>query len=528
MILPPVGWILPLLLPFFAVPILGPTTRPDPAALTWKRNAAPARELPSRRVLRELKRELRERYPDKRRRAVARLAELDIPEAWELVLDALEDKSPEVADQAQLSISEWTDRRGLLLGKHGLAHPHELVRMRVAESFGRRTTPVDGTALARRLDPRQPRVARMLLWSLERLARGHRLRTRDPVLARRAEACLRGGLDAYLRADALAALAVMDPERAKEKLDELERDRDAAVRCAVLRVGEQLADAGHAERTANLILDESAAVRSQAIASLGTVASREAVVQLADALDREERPRLRLELVASLQRLTGRKYRDDPQNWKRFAGNLPRNWRPADPVEPEVGVERTAAFAGLPILSDRLCFLIDFSGSLWHERADGRTPKDVVDRELGSALKALAERTEFNVVPYTDEPHPWRKSLVANRGKAAADALRYFERCRENGPGSFFEAARFALADEGVDVVTVLTDGAPTGGEHWNLALLFDLLLHENRHRRAVFDIVLVEAAPALVRKWSAFATATGGRCIAVELDTQDVALRAR
>lgn len=512
-------YIAPLVLLGASSGALDPVSSPPPVKEGVTRAEARGR-------LRDLKRDLRDRRPEKRRRAVSQLAKLDTRESWDLVVAALRDSNPEVGDEAQLCVTSWSDRRGVLLGKEGLASRHEIVRLRVSESFGRRTEQLDGAILARRIDPRDARVACMLLWSLERLGRQGLLFEVDPEMTRRVQMCLRKNFDPGLRANALMTLAVLDPRAAKGELEGLQGDRDAQMRCAVLMVSEKLEIEGLVYNCKRALADEAAGVRSQAVSCLERGANRAALQALAAGLESEERPRLRADIVAALQRLTGRKYRDDPRPWILFSAQVAPDWEPSGVAQAEAGPDQTVAFAGLPIVSDRVCFLVDFSGSLWHARADGRTPKDVLDRELRSALEALPPGTEFNVIPYTREPHPWREQLVANRRKTVADALRYFERCRETGPGSFFEAARLALADERVDAVVVLTDGAPTGGEHWDLGLLFDILVYENRFRRVAFDSVLVDAAPGVQKRWAAFADRCHGRSIAVRMDADKPVLR--
>ncbi|MCP3918387.1 MAG: HEAT repeat domain-containing protein [bacterium] len=90
-------------------------------------------------TVRELKAQLRAAYPDKRRRAVKKLAALGTEDAWELVFGALEDREPEVADEAQVWIAKVADTglRKRLLGREGLGAKDDWVRLRVAEAFGR-------------------------------------------------------------------------------------------------------------------------------------------------------------------------------------------------------------------------------------------------------------------------------------------------------------------------------------------------------------------------------------------------------
>jgi hypothetical protein len=131
--------------------------------------------------LAELKRDLRARYADSRRRAVKRLAELGTDEAWALVLGALEDRDGQVADTARLALAASTETKlqRALLGAAGLTHKDEWVRLRAAEVFGHSVLPCDGLDLARRFDRRAPALTLALLGSIERLAEAGQL-TSDP------------------------------------------------------------------------------------------------------------------------------------------------------------------------------------------------------------------------------------------------------------------------------------------------------------------------------------------------------------
>jgi len=177
------------------------------------------------------------------------------------------------------------------------------------------------------------------------------------------------------------------------------------------------------------------------------------------------------------------------------------------------------AFAGLNVISDRVCFLIDCSGSLWNTKVGDRTRKEIADAKLREALEALPADTEFNVIPYTNEPTAWEKTLVASKPDAVKRALDFFEHFKQTGKGNFYDAVELALADPKVDTIVALTDGAPTGGHRWNLDLMFDLLLEQNRYRKVAFDSILVDASKTAQKKWADFAERTGGRSVVAKLE---------
>jgi len=470
----------------------------------------------------ELERALRAPFPDARRRAVKKVAELATPRAWQLVVEALADPEPEVADEAQLALGALADEAvlGELLGRAGLRARDDWVRLRVAEALGRVPLAIDGRELARALEPRDVDVARALLWSLERAAAGGRLAGETAGVARKLEPLLRRGLDPRVRASALTTLARLDAAGAGGLARAHLADDDPAVRCAAL-AALFAADPERASRdAARLAADPEPRVRAELIEVCADAGTRDSLLLLVDVLEREERSRLAWQLVGALRRATGLKHRADPRPWRDFLSALPSDWRAVEPAPVvETGPRTGATFVGLPIISDRVCFLIDFSGSTWREREGGRTRKEVLDGKLREALEALPAECEFNVVPYTGSPHPLGEALVPATPANVRKALDFFEGCRARGQGNVFDALLLALADPRVDTVVVLTDGEPTGGRRWNMELMVELLAEENRYRNVAFDSILVDARRGLRRPWEELAARTGGRSIGVALE---------
>jgi hypothetical protein len=172
----------------------------------------------------------------------------------------------------------------------------------------------------------------------------------------------------------------------------------------------------------------------------------------------------------------------------------------------------------MPIVSDRIAILIDFSGSTWKPGPDGKTRKDQLDIELEKTLKALPPETWFNVIPFTDAPIPWEKSLQPATPANVARALKFFTTCKASGKGNFWDAAQLALESPDVDTILVLTDGAPTGGHRWNVDLMHELYVERNRFRHVALDAVIVDAKKGMQERWRKFCEATGGRMSAVDL----------
>jgi hypothetical protein len=467
-------------------------------------------------------RQLRAAYPDARARAVRKLAKLQDPKAWELVRRALEDSDPQVADAAQRVMGEVTDARVLAgwLGRGGLRDRDEWVRLRIAEAVGRVALPVEARDLSRALAPREVDLSRALCASLERLALAGNLRGELKRSVDALDGILRRAKDPNLRADALAALVALDPDGARARLDAALVDRESLLQAAALRLlatGDGQASFGPAERHAG---HTDPRVRLAAIGAIAGARNRSALELLAERLELEPRLHLRGRLVDALRGLSGMKYRDDPRPWKRWVAGLPADWEPApklEKAEDDDGAHTTARLGALPLPSDRICVLVDLSGSLWAERKEGRSRKELLDQELRGLLERLPRDSAFNLVPYATHPKPWRERLVEAHPRQIRTALADFENCSLTGKGNVWDALLFALSDPEVDTVLIVTDGAPTGGHRWDLTLMTELIERERRWSGVAVSSVLVDSPPRLQRRWREIAGRTGGLSIAVE-----------
>lgn len=483
---------------------------------------SPGRGTPSREADRidELEIALGDEDRALRRRAVRDLAGLGGREAWQLVIGALTDPEGEVADEAQFQLARMDEERLLrdLLGRAGLGSRDPLVRRRAAEVFGRFGAEVDGNDLLGRYSRRDPEMSETLLWSIERLARAGRLGGDLAKCGRTLAKLARQGGRPRVRAQALCALAEVDRSQLQSLLPKLVKAKEHELRVAVLDCVARGGPETALEFAAHLRDDLHTGVRLAALEAIAAVGTKRSLELLLERLEGEQRLRLRVACAELLQQLSARKHKLDPRPWRLWISGLPDDWTVADRVGRQAEVGGTASLAGLPILSDRVCFLIDFSGSLWYER-DGRPPrKGKVDALLRAALPRLSADTEFNIIPYTAVPHPWREALVPATQRNVMAALADFEANREKGSGNVFDAVALALTDRRVDRIVILTDGAPTGGARWKLELMMPLLEQAARFDRVTYDAIVVDARPGLRKHWTRLAQATGGRAVAVEL----------
>lgn len=475
--------------------------------------------------LKQLLEDVAAERPEKRKTAVKRLGERGDREAWEGVIEALADKDAQVADTAQVVLSKLLDPklRELLLGRHGLGHKDDWIRLRVAEAFGRMAGSVNGERLAAALSARDGRVSEAVLWSLERLHLRGQLDGRGERIARKVEGCMGRNAPAGLRARALYTLALLAPERAFKPLRKGLGDRVPEVRSAALQALARDADA-QAELlglASAALEDEVAGVRRVAGRVLVKMGTKEALLAVVERLDLEPRIALKRGVLADLQQATGLRYRFDSRPWRMLLGKLREGERCVRVAGSAGAVERKSATqkARFPTASDRVAYLVDLSGSVWNKRADGRTRKDLVDEILQRTLDTLPRESRFNVLAYTREPFAWQEELSKVGRKGVRSAMEFFTKLHVTGPGDVWTASQVVLGDPELDTVCIVTDGAPTGGHRWDLVLMVELFMQETRWLPVRFDVVLVDCPKGLERRWRDLTQRTGGELMQLSFD---------
>ncbi len=436
------------------------------------------------------------------------------------MLRALADLDGQVADEAQLAIGRVREPRllSLVAGPMGLGSRDEWVKLRAFEAFGRIETGFDERRLFGGILSRDPELARTGLWSIERQACAKRLATDAHELSNRLDGFVRGSLPPEVRGAALTALRHVDAFAAHDRAIEAIGDPAEGVRCAALLVVGTFTEQEALTLSTRALLDSSDRVRTVAIQNLERIRSRASVTALIDQLGREPRSRLKCALLCFLRESSGLDHGSDLAAWRAWADTLQGPWSTggASASAPTRG-DTHVKLAGFELVSDRVTFLIDLSGSMWDTDAGGRTRKELVDAQLRTCLESLPGEALFNVIPYTRTANPFEKRLVRATRENVARAAAWFEKRNERGPGNVFDAALLALEDPDVDTLVVLTDGVPTGGRRWNMDLMVELLVERNRFRQVAFDSLLVEAPKSHRRAWADLAERTGGRSLAIE-----------
>lgn len=270
------------------------------------------------------------------------------------------------------------------------------------------------------------------------------------------------GTDAALRA------------RAVELLLELAKSKDAVVRIAAIGA---LGDLGAAE--AMDLLDEAMKaklwqLRAASIQALAKIRDKRAVELLIEAMEKEK-GRLKGDAVLALGRLTGKSLGMDVKPWKEWWAAIKDRWEfPATGAQAATP-SGTGAFYGIPVLSDRVIFCLDISGSMEADATgtgtvtDGKKPKknrlDAAVEQLIAVLKTFRKDVKFNVILFDTRIEPWDQELVPATKSNVEKAATHLLMQKPRGGTNIYDTLEKAFEDPNVDTVFLLSDGAPGDGK---------------------------------------------------------------
>lgn len=475
-----------------------------------------------------LAQKLKSTDPFDRRQAVVDLAKDASPAAWPLVIDALRDPDPMVADEAQIQLGTLADASiaKTLFAKDGLSSNDPWVRARVAEALGRMKVEIDAAALCKRMSDKDVELRRLAAWSIERLARADHIESKSKRYAKQElDNVVKKDADPSVRAAALCARHALEPLSVSYLFEILSAKETGIVRSAATHLMADVELSQIAGLVGASLMSEDVCVRQAYVRELARDGSRGSVHALVSVLQYEKNPRVSWTIVEYLQALTGQKLKLEPLKWLEWEMLLMENWQPSGSPFGKGAKDKkyeydtvASAFMDMPLLSNRIALLFDFSESMWSKQPNGKTRKDTIEFELRHWLEHLPAGTEFNVIPYADAPVPWEKGLQPATPANIKRALTFFKDCKANGKGNFWDAASLALSDSKVDTILLVSSGEPNGGHHWNLALIKNLLAERNRFRHVVFDALILGGKPEVQELWQEICAQNGGRMRPVEM----------
>lgn len=177
----------------------------------------------------------------------------------------------------------------------------------------------------------------------------------------------------------------------------------------------------------------------------------------------------------------------------------------AQDKKPDGGQKPGATFFGDEIISKRVIFIIDRSGSMaeksdWKpeletgggggsgEKLEGDKKIDVAKFELKRAIRGLASDAVFTIITYSDEPTVWKEELVPATQGNKDEAIKFVDAIAAKGGTNIYDPVEKAykmkpsaaaaavkkpvkqsttISDlpHGADTLYLLSDGLPNRGQ---------------------------------------------------------------
>lgn len=303
-----------------------------------------------------------------------------------------------------------------------------------------------------------------------------------------------------------------------------------------------LGAAGHADPRRRIAAAEALALRSPAVEEIvraltGLLHDPDDVVRFVATLEagrariepllpeivaRLEDPRLRTRRVArdGLRAMSGRDYGYDAAAWRAWL-------RQRDLPDAQAGETFTfARYFGHPVMSDRVVFLVDLSGSMRFDGKNSPTRIEIAKREILAALAGLPKGCLFNLVVFEDRVRTWQKGEAEATPENVAKAVAFVEKtfAEPEGQTHTYEALEQVFRrNPKFDTVYLVSDGIPSHGPFISHEGILASVRIWNRHRRATIHTValtLDRGLPHLAPKYEGekdfmrrMAASTGGEC---------------
>jgi hypothetical protein len=247
-------------------------------------------------------------------------------------------------------------------------------------------------------------------------------------------------------------------------------------------------------------------VRLAAAEALRAIRVREVVGPLVACLEREPSPRVRVAVGEALHAITGESLGDFAELWRKWWDRYGRDFHvpgeaPKRAPRAATGERKSVAtFYGVPVLSDRVVFVIDLSASMLSLDREGRSRFDTAVAELLAAVEKLGGDARVNVVFFNSEVWRWHDGLVKATKGAQARLAAKLRTITPRGGTYLWDGLAAAFEDEEAETIFLLSDGQPSGGRLTADADILKAAKEKNRFRRVAIHCVAVGMDSTLLR----------------------------
>lgn len=173
------------------------------------------------------------------------------------------------------------------------------------------------------------------------------------------------------------------------------------------------------------------------------------------------------------------------------------------------GKYRTASFYGLEIRANKVCFIVDTSGSM-AESAGGRgtastsrrsTRLGVAQKEIKNSLNQLLNGVRFNLITFASDARGYQKQLIELDGRSRERALKSVDTWHAVGGTAIYNGIMLALKDKDVEAIYLLTDGEPTEGRVVDIDQIILHVMEKLRYRDVKIHGVAIGQRSRLLRE---------------------------
>lgn len=281
--------------------------------------------------------------------------------------------------------------------------------------------------------------------------------------------------------------------------------------------------------------DKDYRVRSTTVAMLKNIWQPQVIELLIKQLEIEN-GRLILDIVTALEELTGESLGYSYKAWLQWWQTNQNSFEMPEKTKKKKGKKKdidsgTTVFFNIPVLSERVYFIVDYSGSM--REFDKNSPKQKIQialDELKNTLDRLKDTAKVNFIVMNTEAdnlgvRKFGKRLTPAVPKIKNALLEFATEAEEKlgrirrGRGNMYDCLIEAFKDSEVDTIFVLSDGVPTYGDYIiygdNKELATDIFIEafskENKFRRIVVHTILTGEKGTDYKFMQRLAESTGG-----------------
>lgn len=233
-----------------------------------------------------------------------------------------------------------------------------------------------------------------------------------------------------------------------------------------------------------------------------------------------EEGRILHEFADVLFELTGQPYRTAKGSWRAWWEGEGKNAPLIDATElrkrrkeeedRRLKAVTSVEFFGIRIVSERVAFVIDVSGSMTemlrarYVDEKGETRMVVAQRELQRCIDGLATKALFNVIAFNSGVDRWLEDGIAgstpeNRNQAKD----WVARLGAGGGTNIYDSMHEAFSDPEVDTIYLLSDGEPSAGTHTDPGIIREHVRTWNQDRGIVINCIAIGGSLSIL-EWLA------------------------